>query len=227
MVTHLEPDILVSKFKWAFRSFTRNKTCGDDGIWVVLLKILKDDILSVALNTSANLETSAVATGLEKVSFHSNPKEGQCQRTFQLLYSWNSLVAQLAKNPPAMQDILVQSLCQGVPLEKDRLPTPVFLGFPDGSDGKESPAMWKTWFQSLGWEDSLEGQAWQHTPEKPHGQRSLVGYSPWGHKESDTTKQLSTIQLHSFNMLARSCSKSFRLGFRSMWNKNFRCRSWV
>ena len=27
--------------------------------------------------------------------------------------------------------------------------------------------------------------------ENPHGQRSLVGYSPWGHKESDTTKQLS------------------------------------
>ena len=26
----------------------------------------------------------------------------------------------------------------------------------------------------------------------PHGQRSLVGYSPWVHKESDTTKQLST-----------------------------------
>ena len=28
----------------------------------------------------ANLENSAVAKGLEKVSFHSNPKEGQCQR---------------------------------------------------------------------------------------------------------------------------------------------------
>ena len=28
--------------------------------------------------------------------------------------------------------------------------------------------------------------------ENPHGQRSLVGYSPWGHKESDTTEQRST-----------------------------------
>ena len=37
----------------------------------------------------ANLENSAVAKGLEKVSFHSNPKEGQCQRIFQLPYSWN------------------------------------------------------------------------------------------------------------------------------------------
>ena len=37
---------------------------------------------SAALNMSANLEDSAVATGLENVSFRSNPKEGQCQRMF-------------------------------------------------------------------------------------------------------------------------------------------------
>ena len=36
---------------------------------------------------SANLENSIVATGLDKVSFHSNPKGGQCQRLFQLLYN--------------------------------------------------------------------------------------------------------------------------------------------
>ena len=36
---------------------------------------------------SANLENSAVATGLEKVSFHSNPKEKQCQRMFKLLHN--------------------------------------------------------------------------------------------------------------------------------------------
>ena len=29
--------------------------------------------------------------------------------------------------------------------------------------------------------------------ENPHGQRSLAGYSPWSHKESDTTEQLSTV----------------------------------
>ena len=39
--------------------------------------------------------------------------------------------------------------------------------------------------------------------ENPHGQRSLVGYSPWGHKESDTTEQLSAeyIQLHELTVL--------------------------
>ena len=36
----------------------------------------------------ANLENSAVATGLEKVSFHSNPKEGQCQRMFKQLNNY-------------------------------------------------------------------------------------------------------------------------------------------
>ena len=49
-----------------------NKARGDDAIVVELFQILKDDAV---LNTPANLENSAVATGLEKVSFHSNPKE--------------------------------------------------------------------------------------------------------------------------------------------------------
>ena len=39
---------------------------------------------SAALNMPANLENSAVAIGLEKVSFHSNPKERQCQRMLKL-----------------------------------------------------------------------------------------------------------------------------------------------
>ena len=49
---------------------------------------------SAALNMPANLENSAVATGLEKVSFHSNPKEGQCQTSLQttaLLHSSHTL----------------------------------------------------------------------------------------------------------------------------------------
>ena len=39
----------------------------------------------------ANLKNSAVTIGLEKVSFHSNPKERQCQRTLKLLYSYTHL----------------------------------------------------------------------------------------------------------------------------------------
>ena len=60
---------------------------------------------------------------------------------------------------------------------------------------KNLPAMQETWVQSLGWEDPLEeGMATQSQYsclENTHRQRSLVGYSPWGHKESDTTERLS------------------------------------
>ena len=49
-----------------------------------------------------------------------------------------SLLAQLVKNPPAMQETTVWFLCWENPLEKGWLPTPVFLGFPCGSAGKES-----------------------------------------------------------------------------------------
>ena len=62
-----------------------------------------------------------------------------------------SLVAQMVKNLPAMQETWVQSLGWEVPLEKRMATTPLFL------------------------------------PEESHGQRSLAGYSPWGHKESNTT----------------------------------------
>ena len=54
---------------------------------------------------------------------------------------------------------------------------------------KNLPAMWETWLRFLGWEDN---QLQYSSLENPHGQRSLVGYSPWGCKESDMTEWLST-----------------------------------
>ena len=53
-----------------------NKASGGDGIPAELFQILKDDAGKVLYsNTPANLENLAVATGLEKFSFHSNSKE--------------------------------------------------------------------------------------------------------------------------------------------------------
>ena len=74
VITHLEPDILECEVKWALGSITINKVSGGDGIPVELFQILKDDAVKVLHNMPANLDNSAVATGLEKVSFHSNPK---------------------------------------------------------------------------------------------------------------------------------------------------------
>ena len=68
------------------------KASGGDGIPVELFQILKDDAVKVLqVNMAANLENSAVATGLEKVSFHSNPKEKQCQRMLKLPHNCTHL----------------------------------------------------------------------------------------------------------------------------------------
>ena len=63
-----------------------------------------------------------------------------------------SLVAEMVKNLPAVQETQVQSLGPEDSLEKGMLPTLVFL------------------------------------PGEFHGWRTLVGYSPWGHKDSDITE---------------------------------------
>ena len=57
---------------------------------------------------------------------------------YPLQYPWASVVAQLVKNPPAMQETLVDSWVRKIRWRRDRLPTPVSLGFPGGSAGKES-----------------------------------------------------------------------------------------
>ena len=65
---------------------------------------------------------------------------------------------------------------------------------------KNLPVVRETWVQSLGWEDPLEEGMAIHPVfllEKPHGHRSLVGYSPWDHKESDMAEQLRTHILDS------------------------------
>ena len=84
VITNLEPDTLECEVKWVLESITMNKASGGDGIPVELFQILKDDAVKVLHSMPANLENSAVATGLEKVSFHSNPKERQCQRMLKL-----------------------------------------------------------------------------------------------------------------------------------------------
>ena len=88
MITLLEPDILECEVKLALGSITTNKPSGSDEIPAELFNFIKDDdCLSATHNISANLENSAVNTGLEKVTFHSNSKERQYQRMFKLPYN--------------------------------------------------------------------------------------------------------------------------------------------
>ena len=108
VITHLEPDMLECKVKWALGSITMNKASGGDGIPAELFHILKDDaVKSAALNTPANLENSTVARRLEKVSFYSNPKERLCQRMFKLPHNCTHLTCQQsdAQNFPSQASV--------------------------------------------------------------------------------------------------------------------------
>ena len=87
VTTHLEPDILECEVKWALRSITMNKASGGVGIPAELFQILKDDTVKVLHSIYLQIGNSAVATGVEKVSFHFNPKEGHFQRMFKLFYN--------------------------------------------------------------------------------------------------------------------------------------------
>ena len=68
------------------------------------------------------------------------------------------------------------------------------MGFPGGSVVKNPPVMQETQetqVQSLGWEDPMEKEMATHSSilaGKSHGQRSLVGYRPWGHTDVDMTE---------------------------------------
>ena len=114
------------------------------------------------------------------------------------MYIWASLVAQLVESACNAGGPLFNFWVRKIPWRRDKLPTPVFLGFPGGSVGKESACN----AGDLGSIPGLgrlpgggHGNPLQYSClENPHGQRSLAGYSPWGHKELDVTEQLSTAQ---------------------------------
>ena len=96
-----------------------------------------------------------------------------------------SLVAQLVR--PRFD-----SWVRKIPWRRDRLPTPVFLGFPGGSAGEAPTCNVEDLGSIPGLGRSPEGEHGNplqyYCLKNPHGQRSLVRYSPWGCKESNTTE---------------------------------------
>ena len=99
-------------------------------------------------------------------------------------------------------------------------------GFPGGSgSGKESPCQFRRhgfnpWVRKIPWR-----RKWQSTPlflpGKFHGQRSLAGYSPWGHKELDTTQpsltHLSDLNEPDLKALNGLASLSITLQYHPVW----------
>ena len=90
VIIYLEPDILECEVKWALESITTNKANGGDGIPVELFQILKDDAVKV-LHSICQQIWKTQQWPQEKVSFHSNPKERQCQRMLKLPHNCTHL----------------------------------------------------------------------------------------------------------------------------------------
>ena len=67
---------------------------------------------------------------------------------------------------------------------------------PPANDRRPESHRFDPWVEKLSWK-----RKWHPTPVflpgKSHGQKSLVGYSPWGHKESDMTEQLHFTSLEA------------------------------
>ena len=102
MVIYLKPDILVYEIKWALGSIAMNKDNGSDGILAELFKILKDDDVKALPQYINKFGKLSRDTGLEKVSFHSNPK-GRARpkkkiQTILQLWSFHMLARKCSKS---------------------------------------------------------------------------------------------------------------------------------
>ena len=113
-----------------------------------------------------------------------------------------SLVAQLIKDHLQCMILQFVSWVRKIPWRRDTLPTPLFSGFP----GKESTCNVGDLGSVSGLGRSPGGRHGNPPQgsglENRHGQRSLVGYSPWGHKELDIIEWLSTADQHHNTNLA-------------------------
>ena len=92
VITNQETDILECEVKWALESITMNKASGGDGIPVELFQLLKDDAVKVLHSICQQIwKTQQWPQEKEKVSFHCNPKERQCQRMLKLPHNCTHL----------------------------------------------------------------------------------------------------------------------------------------
>ena len=92
MKSSVLPSFLLLEVKWALESITMNKASGGDGIPVELFQMLKDDAVKLLHSICQQIwKTQQWPQDLENVSFHSNPKERQCQRMLKLLHNCTHL----------------------------------------------------------------------------------------------------------------------------------------
>ena len=92
VITDLEPDILECEVRGALESITTNKASGGDKIPVELFQILKDDAVKVLHSICQQIwKKQQWPQDWKRFSFHSNPKERQCQRMLKLPHNCTHL----------------------------------------------------------------------------------------------------------------------------------------
>ena len=136
---------------------------------------------------------------------------------------WNCVNIFLATNSPESDGFT------GELYQKFREQLTCILGLPGGSDGKESACNVRDLSSIPGLGRSHgggHGNPLQYSClDNSHGKRSLAGYSPWGHKELDMTKWLSTAQQLSYSNSSRKLqrnenSQTHFTRLSSSWHKN-------
>jgi len=147
----------------------------------LFLKRMSAFYLNIFLHPSHLWDFSTVFDSRDHPHWAQGSKQSISHPEIQALYT--SLRAQLVKNLPAMQETPVDTWVGKIRWRKNSLPTPVFLGFPCDSAGKESAC-------NAGDLGSVPGLG--RSPEG--GKGYPLQYSgldgPWGRKESDMTEQL-------------------------------------
>ena len=99
MVTHLKPDILKCKVKWALGSITMNKASGGDAIPAELLKILKDDAVKVWHSVCQQIwKTQQWPQDWKRSIFIPIPKKGNAKECSN--YSTTALISHASKIIP-------------------------------------------------------------------------------------------------------------------------------
>ena len=90
VIPHQELDIMECEVKWALGSITMNEVSGRDGILAELFQILNDDAVKVLHSICQQMwKTQQWPQDLEKVRFHSKPKEGQSKNVQTIIQLWS------------------------------------------------------------------------------------------------------------------------------------------
>ena len=167
VITHLEPDILEYKVKWALGSITINKASGGDRISAELFQILKDDAVKVLHSICQQIwKTQQWPQDWKRSVFIPVPKKGSAKEC-----SDSCTITLISHASKVMLKIIQARLQQYLNQE---LPD-IQAGFRKGRGTRDQ-------IGNLRW--IIWRRQWHPTPVllpgKSHGWRSLVGYSPWG-----------------------------------------------